>query len=390
MRLTNRTLDQIHSPIGAAFALLPLASGTKPLLDMSQAAPSYPTAPVIANKIAAIAHDPNGGRYCPQEGLPELREVFAAELSADYSGDVQPENVLVTAGCNQAFCLLASAIAEPGDEIILPTPFYFNHDMWLRLDGIEPVHLEPADGLEPTVAEAKELLTERTRAVVLVSPGNPTGFIISPETLAAFADFAVRNDLLLIVDETYRSFRGTAEPAHRLYSNDGWADHVATLHSFSKDLAIPGYRVGAVVGHPDLLAETMKLLDCIAICAPRIGQEAVITGLRDATEWRAQQAARIGDAQKVFESVMATEPGGFVLEASGAYFGWVRHPFADEPTSSVIRRLVAELDILAIPGDAFTPTDQRFLRMSFANLSPDQLIELGSRLETMRPIGVET
>ena len=386
MRLTNRTLDQIHSPIGAAFALLPLASGTRPLLDMSQAAPSYPTAPVIADRIAATAHEPDGGRYCPQEGLPELREAFAAELTHEYPGTVGPENVLITAGCNQAFCLVASTIAEAGDEIILPSPFYFNHDMWLRLDGINPVHLEPATGLEPTVAEAEALHTERTRAIVLVTPGNPTGYIMAPETIADFAAFAARNDLLLIVDETYRSFRGTEAPAHKLYANESWADHVVTLHSFSKDLAIPGYRVGAVVGHPDLLVETMKLLDCVAICAPRIGQEAVIAGLRDAKEWRAEQVGRIGATQKVFESVMASEPGGFVLEASGAYFGWVRHPFGDEPTSSVIRRLVADHDILTIPGDAFTPTDQGFLRMSFANLSPEQLHDLGQRLETVKPL----
>lgn len=386
MRLTNRTLDQIHSPIGAAFALLPLASGTRPLLDMSQAAPSYPTAPVIADKIAATAHDPNGGRYCPQEGLPELREVFAAELTNNYPGTVAAENVLITAGCNQAFCLVASAIAEAGDEIILPTPFYFNHDMWLRLDGINPVHLEPTDGLEPTVAEAEALLTERTRAIVLVSPGNPTGYVIPPATIGAFAEFAKRNDLLLILDETYRSYRGTEDPAHDLYATEGWADHVVTLHSFSKDLAIPGYRVGAVVGHPDLLVETMKLLDCVAICAPRIGQEAVIAGLQHAREWRAEQVARIGAAQRVFELVMASEPGGFQLKASGAYFGWVRHPFVGEPTSSVIRRLVTELDILTIPGDAFTSSDQRFLRMSFANLDPEQLTELGRRLETMKSI----
>ena len=380
VRLTSRTLDQIHSPIGAANELRPLASGTRELLDMSQAAPAYATAPVIAEHIAAIARHVDGGRYCPQEGLPQLREVFAQELSRDYQSVVSPNQVLITAGCNQAFCLVSSAIAEPGDEIILPSPFYFNHDMWLRLDGLVPVHLEPASGLEPTVAEAQALLTDRTRAVVLVTPGNPTGAIFSSATIEAFADFAATNDLLLIVDETYRSFRGTQDPAHRLYDRPAWDDHVVTLHSFSKDLAIPGYRVGAVVGHPDLLVETMKLLDCVAICAPRIGQEAVIAGLLHARGWRSEQVARIGEAQKVFEDVMANEPGGFVLEASGAYFGWVRHPFTEQSTDAVVRRLVVGHDILTIPGTAFTPTDQQYLRMSFANLAPEQLHELGKRL----------
>ncbi|MCP4086232.1 MAG: aminotransferase [Actinomycetia bacterium] len=382
MRLIGRTLNQIHSPIGAAHALLGERTNDRALLDLSQAAPSYPTAPEIADHIAAVARSADGGRYCPQQGLPELVDVFAAELSADYRGEVDPRQVLITAGCNQAFCLTVSALANPGDEIILPLPYYFNHDMWLRLEGMNPVHLPTGPDLVPDVTEAARLITDRTRAIVLVTPGNPSGVTVPPAIIHAFADLAADRNVALIVDETYRSFRSTTEPAHDLFARPGWDDHVISLHSFSKDLAIPGYRVGAVAGGPGLVAEVMKLLDCVAICAPRIGQEAVIAGLSRAGDWRRAQVARIAAAQKIFEET-AAQPGGFELITAGAFFGWVRHPFEGESTESVVRRLVVDHDVLTIPGTAFTPTDERFIRFSFANLDSDDFAELGLRLGEM-------
>ena len=379
MRLIPRTLDNIHSPIGEAFALLGERTDDRPLLDMSQAAPAYPTAPAIADRIAAIAQSPDGGRYCPQEGLPHVREAFAAELSGAYGAEIAVDNVMITAGCNQAFCLVASALADHGDEIVLPRPFYFNHDMWLRLDGIRPVHMEAGSDGVADVERCREVLTDRTRAIVLVTPGNPTGVTIPPDVIADFAVLARERDVALIVDETYRSFRTTDAPAHDLFSQPGWDDTVVSLHSFSKEFAIPGYRVGAAVGSPALLAEAMKLLDCVAICAPRIGQEAAYAGLTEATDWRAEKAAGVLERQARFEEVMADKPGGFELRSAGAYFGWVRHPF-EEPTIDVVRRLLVDHSVLTIPGHAFTGDDEGFIRFSFANLPLEDFDELATRL----------
>ena len=128
-----------------------------------------------------------------------------------------------------------------------------------------------------------------------------------------------------------------------------------------------------------VIHEVMKLLDCVQISAPRIGQEAALAGLLRAGDWRRAQAERIAGAQATFEQVMATSPGGFELASAGAFFGWVRHPFPLD-VDEVIRRLVLDHDVLAIPGTAFTPTDERWIRLSFANLGPDELIELGHRL----------
>ncbi|MFT4596805.1 MAG: aspartate/methionine/tyrosine aminotransferase [Paracrocinitomix sp.] len=232
----------------------------------------------------------------------------------------------------------------------------------------------------PTVADAAALIDDRTRGIVLVSPGNPSGVTLPPDRLAEFYDLCAPLGISLVIDETYRSYRGTDEPAHDLYDRSGWPDHLITLHSFSKDLAIPGYRVGAVVGAPAALAEAMKLVDCVAICAPRIGQEAALAGLLHATEWRAEQASRIGERHRQFQVVMASSPGGYELLSSGAYFGWVRHPHHGVDSLQVVSDLLGQKDILVIPGTAFTPTDEAMLRLSFANLSEPEINELAVRL----------
>jgi aspartate/methionine/tyrosine aminotransferase len=385
MRLSPRTLLQIDSPIDSTYALLHGPQTRDGLLDLAQAAPRYPAAPAVIEHVVAVARDAHGGDYVRVPGLPKLQAAFAAELSRDYQGQVNEEHVLVTAGCNQAFCLVASTLAGAGDEIILVLPYYFNHDMWLRLQGMVPVYLEPGPDLIPDPERAGKLITSRTRAIVLVSPGNPSGVTLSADDIAGFAALASRHDIALILDETYRSFRGTDEPAHRLFADPGWPQTVVSLHSFSKDLAIPGYRVGAIVASPALKREVGKLADCVAICAPRIGQEAAWAGLTYARPWRDERAAEVVGKRARLEAVMAGRPGGFELLSSGGFFGWIRHPFAGRPTADVVRDLVTEHRTLVIPGTAFLPDDRGTFRVSFGNLDHAGLADFAGRLAAAGP-----
>jgi aspartate/methionine/tyrosine aminotransferase len=380
MQFAARTSDLIDSPIGAAFAMLDHRVNDRPLLDLSQAAPGYSPAPVVADRIAEAAAEPNTSRYAPAAGLPELRDEFAAELRQSYiATDINAGDVTITAGCNQAFCATINALAEPGDSVVVATPFYFNHDMWLRAESIGVRHLRSTGDLLPDVEHAAELIDATTRAILLVSPGNPTGVTIPANLIADFVELAARNDIALILDETYRTFRPTEAPAHAVFDNPDWRSTFISLHSFSKDLAIPGYRVGAIVSGAEVQRETLKVLDCVAISAPRIGQEAAITGLRHAGGWRREQAQRIARLEDHFRNVMASSPGGFELMTSGAYFGWVRST-DHRSTDATVRRLIVEFDTLVIPGTAFTPTDEGMLRFSFANLTPAEIDELGHRL----------
>lgn len=381
MQMSSRATDLSTSPIAEAKAWLGQRSSDRPLLDLSQAAPSYATAPVIAERIAEVAASFDGGAYAPPMGLPALTTAFAERLVADTESLVEHGNVLPTAGCNQAFCVTVSALADAGDEIILALPYYFNHVMWLEAEGIVPRFLSPGDDFVPQPHAAEALINERTRAIVLVTPGNPTGVTIPPAIIGDFADLAEANGIALIIDETYRNFRADRSPAHHAMAEPGWGNTVVSLHSFSKDLAIPGYRVGAIVAGEALLEQAAKLLDCVAICAPRISQEAALTGLLHAEPWRQQQAERIASNLDVFRRCMAESPGGFELATSGAFFGWVRHPFTDRSSADVVKELVLDHDVLTIPGSAFMPIDERWLRFSFANLEASEFAELASRLD---------
>jgi aspartate/methionine/tyrosine aminotransferase len=384
MRFNALTVSGIDSPIGNAYAMLEGRARERDLLDLAQAAPTYPPAPAVAERIAEIARDPHGAGYAAGDGLPRLREAFAADVSAAYRAEVSPADVQVTAGCNQAFCLTISALAGPGDEVVQLLPYYFNHDMWLRMNGIRTTYLDHGPDLMPDVAAAEALIGPRTRAIVVVSPGNPTGAVVPPETIAELAAIAARHDIALVLDETYRSFRGTDEAAHALFADPRWRDTLVSLHSFSKDLAIPGYRVGAILGSEPLRREVKKLLDCVAICAPRVGQEAVATGLTEALAWRDERARDLVARRGIFEETMAKRPGGFELLASGGFFGWVRHPFEGRGTDDVVRELALTYDTLVITGTAFLPDDRGTFRVSCGNASSGEIAEFASRLEAMR------
>jgi aspartate/methionine/tyrosine aminotransferase len=291
--------------------------------------------------------------------------------------------MVITAGCNQAFCLVAQSLTEPGDEVIEALPYYFNYDMWLRMNGVVPRYLEPGPGLVPTPEAAEALINSRTRAIVLVSPGNPSGVTIPPDVLRGFFRLAARHDIALIVDETYRSFRDTDEPAHDLFTDPDWPRTLISLHSFSKDLAIPGYRVGAVVASAEVNREVMKLLDCVAICPPRVGQEAAWAGLTAAGEWRRLRAAEIADKRQWLAAVMSDRPGGFETVASGGFFAWLRHPFAGRPIEDVVRELVTGYDTLVIAGTAFLPDDRQVFRVSVGKVDKAGLSDFAGRLRLM-------
>jgi aspartate/methionine/tyrosine aminotransferase len=364
VRLSSRVAAGVDSPMAAAYDGVGRAGGRRPLLDLARAAPAYPPAPEVVEHVAAVAED---ARYAAQAGLPHLREAFAADLRADHGGDVAADDLVVTAGCNQAFCLVADALCEPGDEVLVARPTYFNHAMWLRMRGIVPVIVEPDDSLIPRAADAEALVSSRTRAIVLVTPGNPSGVDVPPGELAAFADLARRRDLALVLDETYRAFRAVGP--HALYSAADWRDTVVTLHSFSKDLALAGYRVGALVGGEALRRQALKLLDCVAIGAPRVGQEAAWAGLTRAQGWRAERAAEVAGRRDAFATAMRERPGGFEVVALGGFFAWVRHPRAVSRTPDVVQALLRDQDVLVMAGSDFQAVDDGTMRFSVGNLT---------------------
>lgn len=352
-----------------------------PTIELAQAAPSYPPAEALREHLAELALRPEVYGYVLGVGLEHVRAAIAGDAAGAYGAAIDAEDVVVTAGCNQAFCLVIGALCAAGDEVVVPTPYYFDHDMWLRAEAVTPVYVATGADFVPDPGAIAAAITDRTRAIVLVTPNNPTGAEYPSAVIAAIAEVARARGVVLVLDETYREFReGTGAP-HRELAREDWRDHVVHLGSFSKSLAIPGARIGALLAGPRVRREVAKLLDCQTICAPRAAQEAVAFGLTHLTDWMAERRFAMQERVAAGRAVLADEPGGFRLGASGAFFAYVEHPFERRSATEVARRLLAEVGVLCIPGDAFGPGQTRWLRLAFGNVEADLIPEVGRRFE---------
>ncbi|MEM1430517.1 MAG: aminotransferase [Pseudomonadota bacterium] len=360
----------------------------RPLINVSQAAPVDPPPKALREALADTAlHDDSAHLYGPVLGLPTLREEVAQQFSAAYGGTILPDQVAITAGCNQAFAAALSTLAGAGDEVLLPTPWYFNHKMWLDMAGVVALSLPPGPGLVPDPEQARDCITSRTRAIVLVTPNNPAGVEYPAETVAAFAKIARDNGLALIVDETYRDFDSREAAPHPLFEDTAWPDTLIQLYSFSKAYRLTGHRVGAVVASQARLAELEKFLDTVAICPPQLGQRAALWGMRNLRQWLGGERAEILDRRAAIEAAFAgLAPMGWRLEGCGAYFAYIRHPF-DEPSDRLAQRMVRDAGVLCLPGTMFMPEGQgqQHLRVAFANIDRAGIAALADRLRAMGP-----
>lgn len=353
----------------------------RPLLDCAQAVPSYPPAEELTRHLAEAVRRPETAFYTDILGRADLRAQLAAQLSAEYAASIPAEAIGITAGCNQAFCLAAAALAGPGDEVILTLPFYFNYQMWLEMLGVGviPLAVGERDAL-PDPDAAARWITPRTRAIVLISPNNPTGATYPPELIQSFYRLAQRHRLALLLDETYKDFRAERAPAHRLFQDPDWADTLVQLYSFSKAYSLTGYRVGALASGRGLLDAVAKAMDCVAICAPNIGQEAALFGLQRLMGWREAKRRMMLERLEALRLAFQANALQYQLISAGAFFAWVRHPFTGEPAAAVARRLADRHNLLCLPGTIFGPGQEGALRLAFANLPAERMNEVAARL----------
>ena len=179
-----------------------------PLLDLCQAVPGYLPHPDLLQHLSAAAAEPVAAKYGLINGDAALREVYAADLSRTYGGTVGPSQIAITAGCNQAFFLAMMTLAQSGDAVLLPTPWFWNHQQTLEMLGIEarPLPCTADNAFIPDPGAAEALLDAHVRAIVLITPNNPTGAVYPPDVIARFQDLCQRRGIWLILDETYRDF----------------------------------------------------------------------------------------------------------------------------------------------------------------------------------------
>lgn len=379
-------LDTGTPPIPEAKGWLAAYDGRHgPAIDLSQAAPGSAPPEALLQMAALAAGSPEATRYGPIQGDLALREAFAGDINATYGAQVASANIAITAGCNQAFVTMVIALAKSGDAIIVPTPWYFNHQMTLNMLGIETralaTHAE--HGFVPDVTQARKLIDQRVKSIVLVTPNNPTGAVYPPPVIAAFAALCRETGIMLVLDETYRDFMpANAAQPHQLFQDANWQDNVIQLYSFSKSYAVPGWRLGAIAAGEAMQAQIGKVLDCVQICPARFGQQAVAWGIEALRDWREANRDDINARAATFRQTMS-ELNGWSVDQAGAYFAYVRHPFGDVPAVQVAEMMAKRWGVLALPGSYFGPGQDGHLRMAFANVTTPAITNAVSRLALM-------
>ncbi|TCH99945.1 aminotransferase [Roseococcus sp. SYP-B2431] len=355
-----------------------------PALDLTQAAPGYPPHPELLARLAEAAGSRAAAAYGPIAGDPALREALAEDIAVFYGAGVAATQVTITAGCNLAFAMAMKVVASPGDNLLVPTPWYFNHQMALRMSGMEarPLPCRAEDRFVPDPELAATLIDARTRAILLVTPNNPTGAVCPPGVIHAFAELARRRGIWLILDETYRDFLTEAEcPPHALFQDHGWPDVLVHLYSFSKAYCIPGHRLGAIVAGEEFQRQVGKAVDTLQICPARAGQQAAAWAIPALRDWRAGNRAVM--AARAAACRAALNEGW--TDAMGSYFAYLRLPDGAPDAMAAAEFLAAEKGLLCLPGPFFGPGQERHLRLAFANAEAERLAELPARLAGLAP-----
>ncbi len=337
-----------------------------------------------------VLNEPTAHFYGPVLGLDALRTEIALQWHRVYGAAVSRDQVAITAGCNEAFCAAMATLAAPGDEVILPVPWYFNHKMALDMGGQVTVPLETGNDLVPDPEEAERLITSKTRAIVLISPNNPCGVEYPNEVILAFRDLARKHGITMILDETYRDFHALGGAPHDLFHDPDWDDTLIQLYSFSKAYRLTGHRVGAILTSPTRLIEVEKYLDTVTICPPQLGQMAAVWGMQNLQDWLAAERREILSRRAAMTKGLIDLPGWQLL-GCGAYFAYVRHPY-DASSDVVSKWLVEAAGVLGLPGTFFRPAHdangRREMRLAFANMDRSGIEEVLERLANLSETGL--
>lgn len=326
-------------------------------------------------------------RYGPMAGDGELLEAVRRELEERRGLDLAESTLLVTAGSNMAFHAVVQALCDPGDEVLVPLPWYFNHAMAIQLAGGIPVPV--AGGLVPDPDHLAAAIGPRTRAIVTVSPNNPSGVVIPPAVLSAINHLCAEHGLLHLSDEAYAAFVHGAVPHHSPGSAPGSGAHTASFFSLSKSHGMAGWRIGFAAVPRALLEPLTKVQDTVLICPPRLTQRAAVAALAEGPAWVAERVRSLQPRRlQLLAAVARAEGLAVVGEPDGAFYALVEAPWTGGE-EELLAHLVLGHGVAALPGGSFglPPRSGRvILRLSYGLLGEAELADAMVRLaNALRP-----
>ena len=364
----------------------------RPVISFAAGEPDFPTPPHVVEAALSAVKDPANHRYTPAAGLAPLKKAIAEKTLRDSGWAVEPGQVVVTNGGKQAVYQAFQALLNPGDEVILPTPYWTTYPEAIALAGGIPVEVfAGADqDYKVTVAQLEAARTPRTKALLFVSPSNPTGAVLSAEETRAIGEWALENDLWVIADEIYQNLvydMGVEHALSIVEAVPGLSEKCILINGVAKTYAMTGWRLGWMVGPPDVIAAATNLQSHLSSNVSNISQLAALSALEGdqnaATTMREAFNVRrhtIVEGLNAIEGVLCPTPQGafYVYPDVSGLLGktWA----GSTPTTSLeLADLILEkCEVAAVPGEAFGPSG--YLRFSYA-LGDDDLAEGIARLQ---------
>ena len=372
-------MEAVQTPIIPVVAdLIRRHPGT---ISLGQGVVYYGPPPQAEAKITEFFRTPEIHKYKPVHGIPELVAAFSEKLRAENQIEVGAHRSLfVTAGSNLAFASTILAITDPGDEVILQTPYYFNHEMAITMANARPVLARTQDNYQLDLDAIRAAITQKTKAIVTISPNNPTGAVYAESDLRAVNALCAERGIYHIHDEAYEYFVYDGARHFSPGSMSGTEAHTISLFSLSKAYGFASWRVGFALV-PMRLSDSMnKILDTLQICAPVISQFAALGCLEAGANYcreKLNETLRVRELVK--EALSQFGDRVIVPEARGAFYFLIRPQTKLRPMV-MVEQLVSKHRVAVVPGTAFGVEDRCALRVSYGSLTTDTAREGLQRL----------
>jgi len=353
--------------------------------------PGFGPPPAAIEAARRALSEPATHLYCADAGLSSLRRILADKLGLHHQIDATVNDLIITAGGNQAFMLAALTLLEPGDEVILSSPYFVNQEMALRAIGVTPVEAGVSElrGFRTRWADIEPHLTPRTRAVVLCTPSNPTGAVIERDDLTRIVLELRRLGIIVMCDETYMHFvygqRGSGATGATMTGHasagavEGWRDNVVVLGTFSKSFGMTGWRLGYLLADSGVCQQAIKIQDAMIICAPVIAQIAAEAAVRESWDYAHAYHGELIRRRQVLAQELGSIPGLHWTPADGSFFAFVR---VDGCTDSLAlsTAILDAVDVVTIPGATFGRSGEGYLRLSYGAADEQTLKRACARL----------
>lgn len=377
----SRRVRATQSPIIPVIAdLIRSCPGT---LSLGQGVVGYSPPPAAIAQLNRFLAESANHKYQPVAGIPELLSAIEKKLAAENGLRMGAGNrIMVTAGGNQAFMNTVLAIADPGDEFILPAPYYFNQEMAVTVANCRPILVATSSSYQLDVAALRAAITARTRAIVTVSPNNPSGAVYPQATLHAVNQLCAEHGIYHVSDEAYEHFTYDGAVHYSAASSAGSEPHTISLFSLSKSFGFASWRIGWMVYPAHLEAAMRKVQDTLLICPPVISQYAALGALEAGGSYVCGKLRDIAEVRAIVQRELSTLAADGICHlppATGAFYFLLR-AHTRQTALKTAERLIREHGIAVIPGNAFGLETGCHLRVAYGALSQDTATEGIGRL----------